>query len=71
MECEYNLLRNAYLGSSELWNKKLDYLSGLAQPEQWGFADIKKYEIYFNFNLCSTFISNFYISLFLPLSPML
>ncbi len=22
-------------------------------------------------NLCSTFISNFYISLFLPLSPML
>lgn len=36
---ELLLLKDAYLGSAELFAQKLEYLSGLAEPEQWNYND--------------------------------
>ena len=35
---EYNLLQDAYLGSREVLQKKLLFLSNMAQPEKWDYC---------------------------------
>lgn len=54
MECEYNLFQNAYLGSKEVYQKKLSYLARIAQPEIWRFKEDQPYEILENY-LCFTY----------------
>ena len=47
---EYNLLQDAYLGSREVLQKKLYFLSNMAQEEKWdykGTADKRYYIIIF------------------------
>ena len=36
---EFNLLKDAYLGNADAFNKKLEYLAQTAQPERWSFPD--------------------------------
>jgi hypothetical protein len=54
MECEYNLLRDAFLGVGDIYNNKLKYLANMAQPEVWTFPGQKDYGILENY-LCFTY----------------
>lgn len=51
---EYNLLRDAYLGSKEAVQKKLNYLAQLAQQEQWDYKGSVDKQILYNY-LCYTY----------------
>lgn len=39
---ELLLLQDAYMGNANIFAQKLDYLSRLAQPEQWNYNDPQK-----------------------------
>lgn len=51
---EYNLLKDAYLGSRENLQRKLLFLSNLAQPEKWDYKDATDKQILYNY-LCYTY----------------
>lgn len=51
---EYNLVHDAYLGSKELLQRKLNYLSNIAQPEQWDYKGHNDKAILYNY-LCFTY----------------
>lgn len=39
---ELILLRDAYMGNKEIFDKKLAFLAGMAQPEQWDYNSPEK-----------------------------
>lgn len=51
---EYNLLNDAYLGSKEVLQKKLEFLSSMAQPEKWDYKGKTDKKILYNY-LCYTY----------------
>lgn len=51
---EYNLLRDAYLGSKETLRNKLIYLANMAQSEQWDYKGSTEKQILYNY-LCYTY----------------
>lgn len=51
---EYNLLRDAYLGSKESLQSKLNYLAKMAQEEQWDYKGTSDKQILYNY-LCYTY----------------
>ena len=51
---EYNLLRDAYLGSKDVLKNKLIYLSNMAQSEQWDYKGSTDKQILYNY-LCYTY----------------
>lgn len=51
---EYNLLRNAYLGSRDVLRNKLIYLSNMAQDEKWDYKGSTDKQILYNY-LCYTY----------------
>lgn len=51
---EYNLLQDVFLGSRELLNSKLQFLSSMAQPEQWNYEGSEEKSILYNY-LCYTY----------------
>ncbi len=51
---EYNLLTDAYLGSKDLLQEKLDYLARIAQPEKWDCGSDHEKKILLNY-LCYTY----------------
>ena len=51
---EYNLLQDAFLGSKELLNSKLQFLASMAQPEQWNYEGSEEKSILYNY-LCYTY----------------
>lgn len=51
---EYNLLRDSYLGNKESLKKKLNYLAGMAQEEQWDYKGTDDKQILYNY-LCYTY----------------
>lgn len=51
---EYNLLQDAFLGSKELLNSKLQFLANMAQPEQWNYEGSEEKSILYNY-LCYTY----------------
>lgn len=51
---EYNLLQDAYLGSREVLQKKLLFLSNMAQPEKWDYKGTSDKQILYNY-LCYTY----------------
>lgn len=51
---EYNLVHDAYLGNPDLLHRKLNYLSNLAQHEQWDYNGRKDKAILYNY-LCFTY----------------
>ena len=53
-EPEYNLLRDAYLGSKEMLQNKLEYLVSMAQEEQWDYKGTTDKKILYNY-LCYTY----------------
>ncbi len=54
MQTEYNLLRDAYLGSGDALASKLNYLAANAQREKWDFAGTKNKPILYKY-LCFTY----------------
>lgn len=58
LECvykpEFNLLADAYLGNKELLARKLDFLSQMAQSEQWDYKGENEKKILYNY-LCYTY----------------
>ncbi len=51
---EYNLLKDTFLGSYEMIQKKLRYLEKLAQKEQWDYSGRNDKSILYNY-LCFTY----------------
>ena len=51
---EYNLLQDAYLGSREVLQKKLYFLSNMAQEEKWDYKGTADKRILYNY-LCYTY----------------
>lgn len=51
---EYNLLKDAYLGSKDSIRSKLFYLSSMAQAEQWDYKGTTDKPILYNY-LCYTY----------------
>lgn len=51
---EYNLLQDAYLGSKEALQKKLLFLSNMAQEEKWDYKGTSDKQILYNY-LCYTY----------------
>lgn len=51
---EYNLLQDAYLGSRDVLQKKLLFLSNMAQEEKWDYKGTSDKRILFNY-LCYTY----------------
>lgn len=51
---EYNLLQDAYLGSREGLHRKLEFLSNIAQKEQWDYRGSSEKQILYNY-LCYTY----------------
>lgn len=41
---EFNLLADAYLGKKEIWDKKLEFLAKIVQPEPWNYPIANKTE---------------------------
>ena len=48
---EYNLLQDAYLGSREGLHRKLEFLSNMAQKEQWDYRATSEKQILYNYFL--------------------
>lgn len=53
-EPEYNLLKDAYLGSKEALSQKLLFLSHMAQEEKWDYKGTSDKRILYNY-LCYTY----------------
>ena len=51
---EYNLLKDAYLGSKDVFKRKLCYLASMAQKEQWDYRGSSDKQILYNY-LCYTY----------------
>ncbi len=51
---EYNLLQDAYLGSRDVLQKKLLFLSNMAQDEKWDYKGTSDKQILYNY-LCYTY----------------
>ena len=51
---EYNLLHDAFLGTQQLLQKKLNYLASMSQPEQWDYKGKNDKSILYNY-LCFTY----------------
>lgn len=51
---EYSLLQDAYLGAREVLQKKLLFLSNMAQEEKWDYKGTSDKQILYNY-LCYTY----------------